>query len=289
MSGREGDGERGSKLSALLEGRTCLVTGANSGMGKETALALAQMKAHVVMVCRDKAKGENARREISKKTGNDSGELLLCDLSALENVRRLGAEVVSRYSKLHVLVNNAGLFTFTGRTKDGFETTFEVNYLAPFLLTNLLLPLLRSSAPSRIVNVSSVAHFRGHIDLPAIEKKDTPSGWAAYGTSKLALVMFTYELARRLQGTGVTANCLHPGGVATGIWRMPTALTRPFMKSAKEGAQTAIYLASSPEVEGVSGKYFENKVAKNSSDESHDEAKARLLWEATCRLVGLPA
>ncbi len=273
----------------MLEGKACMVTGANSGMGKETAMALAQMKANVVMVCRDEAKGKAARREISKKTGNDSVDLLLCDFSALENVRGLAAEARSRYGKLHVLVNNAGLFTFTGRTKDGFETTFEVNYLAPFLLTNLLLELLKSSAPSRIVNVSSVAHFSGHIDVPAIEKKDTPSGWAGYGTSKLALVMFTYELARRLQGTGVTANCLHPGGVAIGIWRMPTALTRPFMKSAKEGAQTAIYLASSPDVEGVSGKYFENKAAKDSSDESHDEAKARLLWDATWRLVGLPA
>jgi NAD(P)-dependent dehydrogenase (short-subunit alcohol dehydrogenase family) len=274
---------------SMLDGKTCLITGANSGMGKETALALAQMRATVVMVCRNKNKGEAARREVSKKTGNESVDLLLCDLSSLAEARGLAAEVRNRYGKLHVLVNNAGVFRFSGRTADGFEPTFEVNYLAPFLLTNLLLELIKSSAPSRIVNVSSVAHFSGHIDLAAIGKKETPSGWGAYSTSKLALVMFTYELSRRLQGTGVTANCLHPGGVATGIFRVPPALVRPFMKSAKEGAQTAIYLASSPEVENVSGKYFENKSAKKSSEESYDEEKARGLWVTTSALVGLSA
>ncbi len=271
----------------MLEGKTCIVTGANSGMGRETALALAQMNATVVMVCRNKRKGEAARREISKKSGNDSVDLLLCDLSSLAEVRGLAAEVRNRYGKLHVLVNNAGVFSLSGRTADGFETTFAVNYLAPFLLTNLLLELLKSSAPSRVVNVSSVTHFGGHIDLAAIEKKETPSGWGAYSTSKLALVMFTYELARRLRGTGVTANCLHPGGVATGIWRVPPALVRPFLKSAKDGAQTAIFLASSPEVEKVTGEYFDDKSAKKSSDESYDEEKARLLWVETSKLVGL--
>jgi len=271
----------------MLEGKTCLVTGANSGMGKETALALAQMKATVVMVCRNKGKGEAARQEITKKSGNESVDLLLCDLSSLAEVRTLAAEARNRYGKLHVLVNNAGVFSFSGRTVDGFETTFAVNYLAPFLLTNLLLDLLKSSAPSRVVSVSSAAHFGGHIDVAAVEKKQTPTGWGAYSTSKLALVMFTYELARRLQGTGVTANCLHPGGVATNMWRIPPALMRPFLKSAKEGAETAIYLASAPEVEGVTGKYFENKTAKKSADASYDEAKAGLLWETTSKLVGL--
>ncbi len=271
----------------MLEGKTCIVTGANSGMGRETALALAGMKANVVMVCRNKSKGDDARREISKESGNDSVDLLLCDLSSLAEVRTLAAEIRNRYGKLDVLVNNAGVFSFSGKTVDGFETTFAVNYLAPFLLTNLLLELLKSSAPSRVVNVSSVTHFNGHIDPAAIEKKQTPSGWGAYSTSKLALVMFTYELARRLQGTGVTANCLHPGGVATNIWRIPPALVRPFLKSAKEGAETAIYLASAPEVEGITGKYFEDKAEKKSADESYDEAKARLLWETTSKLVGL--
>lgn len=273
----------------MLEGKTCLVTGANSGMGKETALALAQMRATVVMVCRNKRKGEAVRREISKKTGNESVDLLLCDLSSLAEVRALAAEVRNRYGKLHVLVNNAGLFSFSGRTVDGFETTFGVNYLAPFLLTNLLLELLKSSAPSRVVNVASVMHFGAHIDLAAIEKRETPSGWGAYSHSKLASVMFTYELARRLHGTGVTANCLHPGGVATGIWRIPPALVRPFLKSAKKGAETAIYLASSPEVEDASGEYFENKSVKKSAVESYDEEEARGLWDTTSKLVGLTA
>jgi NAD(P)-dependent dehydrogenase (short-subunit alcohol dehydrogenase family) len=271
----------------MLEGKTCLITGANSGIGKETALALAKMRATVVMVCRSKDKGEAARREIARSAGNDSVDLLLCDLSSLADVRGLAAEVRNRYGRLHVLVNNAGLFSLAGKTVDGFETTFAVDYLAPFLLTNLLLDLLKSSSPSRIVNVSSVAHFGGHIDLAAIERKKTPSGWGAYSNSKLALVMFTHELARRLRGSGVTANCLHPGAIATGIWRIPPVLLRPFLKGAKEGAATSIYLASSPEVENVSGEYFEDKALKRSSEESYDETKALALWEATSRLLGL--
>jgi NAD(P)-dependent dehydrogenase (short-subunit alcohol dehydrogenase family) len=273
----------------MLDGKTCLITGANSGIGKETALALAQMKANLVMVCRNKDKGESARREVSKKTGNDSVDLLLCDLASLAEVRTLAAEVRNRYGKLHILVNNAGLFSFSGKTEDGFESTFAVNYLAPFLLTNLLLELLESGAPSRIVNVSSVAHFSGHVDLESIEKGRGPSGWGAYSNSKLALVMFTYELARRLRGTGVTANCLHPGAVATSIWRIPSGLMRPFMKSAKEGAETSIYLASAPEVEQVSGEYFENKSARKSSEASYDEKMALALWDSTSKLVGLSA
>lgn len=272
----------------VLEGKTCIVTGANSGIGKETALALSSMKVNLVMVCRNKEKGESARREISTKTRNDSVDLLLCDMSSLSEVRRLAGEIQGKYRRLDVLVNNAGLFSLSGKTEDGFETTFEVDYLAPFLLTNLLLELLKSSAPSRVVNVASTAHFGGHVDPDAIEKRQTPSGWAAYSNSKLALVMFTYQLAKRLQGTGVTANCLHPGAVATGMWRIPPAVVRPFLKSAKEGAETSVYLASSPEVEGVSGKYFENKAEKRSSEESYDEEKARALWAASCALVGIP-
>jgi len=271
----------------MLEGRTCLITGANSGIGRETALALARMGANVVMVCRSEGKGEAARREIATKSGNKSVDLLLCDLSSLEGVRKLAHETQARYGKLDVLVNNAGLFRLGGKSVDGFEKTFAVNYLAPFLLTNLLLGLLRSSSPSRIVNVSSVAHYNGQIDLNAIERRNTPSGWGGYSLSKLALVMFTYELARRLAGRGVTANCLHPGGVATNIWKVPPTLVRPFLKSAKEGAQTTVYLASSPEVENVSGKYFEDESPKRSSNESYDDQKARILWETTARLVGL--
>jgi NAD(P)-dependent dehydrogenase (short-subunit alcohol dehydrogenase family) len=273
----------------MLAGKTCLVTGANSGIGKETAIALAQMKARLVMVCRNKDKGEAARRDIVTKTGEEPVDLLICDLSSLAEVRRLAAEVQGRYKRLDVLVNNAGLFSLSGKTVDGFETTLAVDYLAPFLLTNLLLELLKSSAPSRIVNVSSVAHFGGHIDLDAIAKGGGATGWGAYSNSKLALVMFTRELSRRLRGTSVTANCLHPGAVATNIWRIPSVVVRPFLKSAKEGAETSIYLASAPEVEDVSGEYFDNRAVKNSSEESYDEKKAAALWDVTSKMVGLLA
>jgi NAD(P)-dependent dehydrogenase (short-subunit alcohol dehydrogenase family) len=271
----------------VLDGQTCLITGANSGIGRETALGLAQMRANVVMVCRDKEKGEAARQDIADKAKNSSIELMLCDLSSLAEIRRLATEVVEKHGRLHALVNNAGLFSLSGKTVDGFETTFAVDYLAPFLLTNLLLQLLKESAPSRIVNVSSASHFSGHVDIEAVERGGGSSGWGAYSNSKLALVMFTHELAKRLRGTGVTANCLHPRTVATSISRIPIPLLRVFMKSAKEGAQTSIFLASAPEVEGVSGEYFERKEVKRSSKESYDEAKAVDLWETTSKLVGL--
>ena len=272
-----------------LEGRTCIITGANSGIGKETALALAQMRARVVMVCRNKPKGEAARREISRKTGSNAVDLLICDLSSFAQVRRLADEVKQSYERVHVLINNAGLFSFSGRTEDGLETTMAVNYFAPFLLTNLLLDPLKESAPSRIVSVSSAAHYGGHIDIDDVRKGGTATGWGAYSNSKLAVVMFTHELARRLNGTGVTANCLHPGAVATGMWRIPSGIVRPFMRSAKKGAETSVYLASSPEVEGVSGEYFDDKKVRRSSEESYDEEQAKALWDATARVVGLPA
>jgi NAD(P)-dependent dehydrogenase (short-subunit alcohol dehydrogenase family) len=275
----------------VLEGKTCIITGANSGIGRETALGLANMRATIVMVCRSIAKGEAVQREIVKTTGNSSIETMQCDLSSLAEVRRLAAEVIDKHARVHVLVNNAGLFSLSGRrTVDGFETTFAVNYLAPFLLTNLLLDLLKKSAPSRIVNVSSASHYGGHVDLDAIKRSRGGSGGlGAYSNSKLALVMFTHELARRLHGTGVTANCLHPGTVATGISRFPTPLLRLFMKSPREGAETSIFLASSPEVETVSGEYFDNKAVKRSAEESYDENNSIALWELTSKLVGLSA
>lgn len=276
-------------MSVDMTGRTCLVTGANSGIGRETSLALAQMRANLVMVCRSQERGEAARQDIMAKTGNNSVDLLFCDLSSLAEVRRLAAEVSGRYERLHVLVNNAGLFSLSGKTADGFETTLAVDYLSPFLLTNLLLDLLRSSSPSRIVNVSSTAHYGGHIDLDAIARGGGAKGWGAYSNAKLALVMFTHELARRLRGTLVTANCLHPGAVATNIWKIPPAVVRPFLRGAKEGARTSIYLASSPEVEGVSGEYFDDEKVKRSSEESYEEKKQLALWDLTAKMVGLSA
>lgn len=270
-----------------MSGKTCVVTGANSGIGKETALALALRGARVIMVCRNHAKGEEARRKIIGESGNESIDLLLCDLSSFAEVRRLADEITRKYGKLDVLVNNAGIFSLKKDISlDGFEKTFAVNYFAPFLLTMLLLPLLKKSVSARVVNVSSVAHFGGHLDLSETPWKSS-GGMKAYSNSKLALIMFTYELDRRIKGSNIKVNSLHPGAVATNIWRLPTFITRPFMTSAKKGAQTSIYLATSPEVERVSGKYFEKMKAVRSSEESYDETKSRILWETTYRLVGI--
>jgi len=268
-----------------MAGKTCLITGANSGIGKETALGVARLGAHVVMVCRNKQKGESAMEEIIRETGDNSVELLLADLASLQEVRELAAQVVGRYEHLEVLVNNAGLFGVgLNRTVDGFERTVAVNYLAPFLLTNLLLDSLKGSAPSRIVNVASVAHKGGHIDFGNFGRGKSAR---AYSNSKLALILFTYELARRLEGTRVTVNCLHPGVVATNLWRVPSRLTSLFMVSAREGADTPIFLASSPEIEGATGKYFHKRASEKSSSASYDEHVAERLWQLSAQLVGL--
>ena len=199
-----------------MKGRVCLITGANSGIGKATALELAGMGATLVIVARDKQKGENAMSEIRSDTGNNSIELLLADLSSLQSVRELAQQFQAKYYKLHVLINNAGLFNQRRHvTPDGYEATFAINYLAPFLLTNLLLDELRSSTPSRIVNVSSVGHYNGHINFDDINMEKNYGGWKAYQQSKLALVLFTRELAKKLQGTGVTVNSVHPGLIST--------------------------------------------------------------------------
>jgi len=268
-----------------MAGKTCLITGASSGIGKETALGVARLGAHVVMACRNKQKGESAIEEIIRETGNNSVELLLADLASLQEVRELAAKVVSRYERLQVLVNNAGLFGVgLDRTVDGFERIIEVNYLAPFLLTNLLLDSLKRNAPSRIVNVASVAHQWGHIDFSNFGRGKSAR---AYSNSKLALMLFTYELARRLEGTRVSANCLHPGVVATNLWRVPSWLTALFMVGAREGADTPIFLASSPDIEGVTGKYFHKRAQKKSSSASYDKHVAERLWQLSAQLVGL--
>jgi len=279
-----------------MAGRVCIVTGANSGIGKATAMGLAEMGATVILVCRSKEKGEAALSEIRGKSGNNSLDLMLADMSSMRSVRQLASEFRRKYDRLHVLVNNAGLFMFTRTTTgDRLETTFEVDYLSHFLLTGLLIDLLKASAPSRLVEVSSVAHYNGHIDFDDLQGEKGYGGWKAYSQAKLAQVLFTYELARRLKGTGVTANCLHPGAVATNIWSRPLGragfimkLLRLFMMGPEGGAKTPIYLASSPDVEGVSGKYFTNKKEKESSKESNDEQVARRLWLVSEELTGLP-
>src|SRR5712692_11960473 len=250
-----------------MAGRVCVVTGANSGIGKATAMGLAEMGATVILVCRSKQKGEAALSEMREKSGNNSLYLMLADMSSMQSVRQLASDFRRRYDRLHVLVNNAGLFALRRTaTVDGLETTFEVDYLSHFLLTGLLLDLLKASAPSRLVEVSSVAHYNGHIDFNDLQGEKGYGGWKAYSQAKLAQVLFTYELARRMKGTGVTANCLHPGTVATNIWGRPLGragfiakLTRLFMMGPNGGAETPIYLAASAGVAGVTGRYFAKK------------------------------
>jgi NAD(P)-dependent dehydrogenase (short-subunit alcohol dehydrogenase family) len=280
-----------------MNGRVCMITGANSGIGKATALGLAEMGATVVMVCRNRERGEEALAEVKAATGNPTIDLLLADLSSQGEVRRLAEDLKARYSHLHVLINNAGIsLSKRALTVDGFETVFAVNYLAPFLLTNLLLDVLQASAPARVVNVAGDYHRKATINFEDLMSEEDYDGMRANNQSKLALVLFTYELARRLDGTGVTANCLHPGAVATGgplkdpdlstLGRFMYRLVKPFFLSPEKGAETSIFLASSPEVEGVTGKYFVKKRAVTSSPESYDEALARRLWEISAQLTG---
>ncbi len=284
-------------VNTNMQGKVCLLTGATSGIGKATALGLAQMGATVVMVSRDRARGEAVQGEIKTKSGNDAVDLLLADLSAQQSIRQLVENFQQHYTQLHVLINNAGLFMLRRRTTvDGLEMTFAVDYLAPFLLTNLLLDVLKASAPARIVNVSSATQEAGYIKLDDLQAEHHYRPMRAYEQSKLAVVLFTYELARRLQGTGVTANCLHPGFVATNIGqsgmgpasRIVTRLIFSFGISPQEGAKTSLYLASSPEAEGVTGKYFVKGIPQRSVPISYDESLQRQLWEESVKLVNLP-
>jgi NAD(P)-dependent dehydrogenase (short-subunit alcohol dehydrogenase family) len=270
-----------------------LVTGANSGIGKATTTALAAKGATVIMLCRDRSKGEAARAEICRRTENERVDLLIADFSQQREIKRVAGEVRAKYPKLHVLINNAGAWNSDRlMTADGFETTWAVNHLAYFLLTMELLDLLKTSVPARIVNLSSDWHKLGHINFDDLQLEHGYGGSKAYGQSKLANVIFTYELARRLQGTGITANCLHPGGVNTnfftrlkGLTGIITRLNRPLMRSPEKGAETVIWLATSPEVEGITGKYFFDCHEIKSSRESYDPEVARKLWEISERMT----
>ena len=278
--------------NAQLTGKTCLVTGANAGIGLETARGLAEMGATVVMVCRDRERGEAAQREIKQSTGNDAVELMVCDLASQASMRQFAADFKQRHDRLDVLVNNAGvLLRERSLNEDGIESTFAVNHLGYFLVTNLLLDVLKKSSPSRIVNVSSTAHKYGKLDIGGWVAGRDYSAFGAYSNSKLANVLFTYELARRLQGTGVTANCLHPGGVGTNLFRGLPGFLQTLIKlvtiGPERGARTSIYLASSPEVEGITGKYFVRRRQQKSSETSRNEEAARRLWEVSEELTGL--
>ncbi len=282
------------KGSGEMSGRICMITGTTSGIGKATALGLAKMGATVVMVSRDEARGRAAMDDIKKITANESIDLIVADLSSQESIHNLSEDFRDKFQNLHVLINNAGL-TAEHQTLsvDGIDKLFAVNYLAPFLLTNLLLDLLKASAPARVVNVSSGAHSFGRINFDDLQGKKR-SAMRAYGDTKLALQLFTNELARKLEGTGVTVNALHPGVVATNInsrdsspfmLRLFWKILKPLMSSPEKGAQTSIYLASSPEVDGVSGKYFVKKKEKKSSKESYDESISQRLWQVSAELT----
>jgi NAD(P)-dependent dehydrogenase (short-subunit alcohol dehydrogenase family) len=281
---------------APMTGRTCLVTGANSGIGLEISRGLAQQGAKVVMVARSPMRGQAARDDVAESTGNESVEVLFYDLGSQRHVHRLAAEVLERFAELHVLVNNAGL-TLSDRilTEEGIEMTFAVNHLAPFLLTELLRERLIASAPARVVTVASDAHSGETMDFEDLSGEKGWSGWQAYGRSKLANILFTGELSRRFEGTGVTATCLHPGVVRTGFGRRGPRFIRVFQKiggflllSPEKGAETAVFLASSPEVEGENGGYYVKRKLKEPSKAARDPEAARMLWDVSLRLTGLP-
>ncbi|HEY3343731.1 MAG TPA: SDR family oxidoreductase [Anaerolineaceae bacterium] len=281
-------------MSREMNEKVVLITGATGGIGKVTALELAKKGATLVGVGRSPAKTEAAAREIRELSGSSRVDFLVADLSSLAQVRRLAAEFLARYPRLDVLINNAGaVFSTRQETVDGYEMTFAFNHLAYFLLTNLLLERLKASAPVRIVNVSSAAHTFGPMNFDDLQSQHySMSGFRAYGQSKLANVMFTYALARRLQGSGVTVNALHPGTVNTGFgknnpgWmKLGMAVSSLFSITPEQGAQTTIYLASSPEVEGVSGKYFDRCQPVRSSPASYDEAAQERLWQISEELT----
>jgi retinol dehydrogenase 14 len=277
-------------LDDTLRGKIAMVTGASSGMGKEIALALAGKGANVVMVCRDPGSGEAARADVQQKSGNSAVELVIADLSSQQSIRNLVQEFGTRHGRLNVLVNNAGVvLPKRVETADGIETVFATNHLAPFLLTNLLLPALQASAPARVVTVASSVESMGKIDFDDLQSAKSFSEIRSYNASKLANVLFTYELARRIAGTGVTANVVEPGFIKTKLKvPFPFSLFSFMRRSVAEGARPTVFLASSSEVEGVTGTFFNHKgAATESSKGSRDEAVARRLWQASAELTHL--
>jgi retinol dehydrogenase-12 len=282
-----------------MAGRVCVVTGASSGIGKATSVALAALGATVVLVCRDQARGEVARAEVAAaadagRVEAEQPSLELADLSSMEQVRALAARL-ARLGRIDVLVNNAGLVVARRQlTADGFEVSLAVNHLAPFLLTNLLLPRLAAGAPARIVTVSSTAHRGARLSLDDLQLERRYLAMLAYANTKLANVLFTRELARRLDGTEVTANCLHPGTVRTrfgdtgALWlRLGLAVGGGLLRTPEFGARTVVYLSSAPEVAGQTGGYYVGTRRRRPSRRARDDALARDLWDASARLTGV--
>ena len=275
-----------------MRGRVCVVTGATSGIGRATALALGRMGATLALVCRDPVRGAAVRAEMP----DADVTVHRADLSSQQEIRAVAAELLVRYPAIHVLVNNAGVVNLRhSTTVDGIETVFAVNHLAYFLLTVLLVDRLKASGPARVVNVASEAHrFARTIQFDDLGFERCYRGMRVYGHSKLANILFTYELARRLAGTSVTANCAHPGGVATGLGQnngrisvVITRLLRPLLRTPEQGAATSIWLATSPALDGVSGRYFKSCREARSSRVTYDVAVARRLWDVSARMTGV--
>jgi retinol dehydrogenase 12 len=284
------------EMNDEMRGRICLITGATSGIGLVTARELVARGATVAMVGRNETKTRAAVEAIRQQTGNAEVDYLLADLSSQAAVRGVADAFQRRYGALHVLVNNAGaVFMRRQQTADGLELTFALNHLAPFLLTNLLLDTLRANTPARVVTVGSMAHRGAHIPFDDLQQtKGRYSAFGVYGQTKLANIMFTYALARRLEGSGITANTLHPGFVGSNFARnngpvmnAAMSLARPFAINVEKGAATSIYLASSPEVASVSGQYFYKCKPSRSSQASYDVAAQERLWQVSEQLTGL--
>ncbi|MFX1504170.1 MAG: SDR family oxidoreductase [Promethearchaeota archaeon] len=281
-------------MSGTMKQKICLVTGANSGIGKVTALELAKLGATIVMLCCNKKLGEEAQSEIKTESGNELIDLMIADLASQQSIRRFVSEYQKRYDKLHVLINNAGVnLCKRYETVDGIEKVLAINALAPFLLSNLLLNTLKNSIPARIINVASSVQTKS-INFDNLQFKKHYKSWRAYSQSKTLLILITYEFARRLKGTGVTINCLHPGFSKTniyqdykGIIKYLTKIIFSFTKRPDVAAETSIYLASSQEVEGLTGKYFINKKEAKSKDITYDISVAEKVWDICAILTKL--
>lgn len=269
-----------------LAGKVCLITGGTSGIGKETARAIASMGAHVILAARNLELAERVKQEIIASHPASSIDIMHCDLASFASIMKFAQDYKAKYDRLHILINNAGLIERERKlSRDGIELTFAVNHLAPFLLTKLLLDVIKSSAPARIINVSSDAHRGGKINFDDLEGKKGYNSWRAYGQSKLANILFTRQLASMLRGTSVSVNCLHPGVVATDLFDfIPPPLSylaKLFMLTSEKGAETSIFLASSPSVEDITGEYFNKKKIAVTSKLAQDADLAARLWQVS--------
>ena len=279
-----------------MKEKLCVITGANSGIGKALTRALAHKNYHIIMVCRNIDKAEKVRQEIITQTQNDAIDIFIADLSKQEEIFTLAENIKSKYTSIDILLNNAGLIAHSYReiTQDGLELTFAVNHMAYFILTNLLIEPLKAAESSRIVSVSSEAHRFTKFDIDNLQFEKNYNNMKAYALSKLCNILFTRELAKRLKNTSISANCFHPGGVATNFaqdaspWmRILMNMGKPFLSTPEQGADTGIYLATNPKIGEITGEYFSKRHIKLTSREARDELKAKQLWEHSISLAKL--